>query len=110
VGAQLRRVPQNLVEVEAKRIMDCLPAHWDARSTWIKLDIEGAEYDVIPDLLRGSFRPALLTAEIHDYLRRDGAALVRELEQNGYDVAIEGFGHEGYVCRQISASLRDAAA
>jgi len=96
-----------VVTVGARRIMDFIPSHWDALQTWIKLDIEGAEYAVIPDLLRAGFKPIQLSAEIHDYLRKDGAGLVRELESHGYDVTVEGYGHEGDVCRQITAARRD---
>jgi FkbM family methyltransferase len=96
-----------VVTVAARRIMDFIPSHWDAGQTWIKLDIEGAEYAVIRDLLRTGFRPTQLSAEIHDYLRKDGVGLVRELESHGYDVTVEGQGHEGDVCRQITAARRD---
>jgi hypothetical protein len=102
-----QRPGEKVVTVGARRIMDFIPSHWDAGQTWIKLDIEGAEYAVIRDLMSAGFRPIQLSAEIHDYLGRDGAGLVRELESHGYDVTVEGDGDVGDVCRQITAARRD---
>jgi FkbM family methyltransferase len=52
---------------------------------WLKLDIEGAEYEVLPVVLRGATRPALINMELHFFDRR-GAALVAQLEAAGYVV------------------------
>ena len=94
------------VEVECRRITSVIPEHWDMDHTWLKLDIEGAEYGVLDDLLRSSLRPAVITAELHDYLNRDGQDVVNALDREGYDITVEGKGNSGYVCRQIIAERR----
>lgn len=53
--------------------------------TWLKLDIEGAEHEVLPALLRSGAKPAIITMEIHDFLER-GEALMNVLRQYGYTI------------------------
>ncbi|OYT71061.1 MAG: hypothetical protein CFK52_09055 [Chloracidobacterium sp. CP2_5A] len=53
---------------------------------WLKLDIEGSEYEVIPALLERRDYPRWLTMEIHRFDER-GAALVAQLREHGYQVA-----------------------
>lgn len=52
---------------------------------WLKLDIEGAEYEVLPALLRNGAKPALISMEIHDFCGR-GKGLMDLLNQHGYKV------------------------
>jgi FkbM family methyltransferase len=54
---------------------------------WLKLDIEGAEYEVLPAILRQRAKPSIISMEIHDFANR-GAGLLNVLKQNGY--VIEG--------------------
>jgi len=57
----------------------------------LKLDIEGAEYSVLRDLLAGDFRPAQILVEFHHRWREVGAGRTREaidaLHRAGYRVA-----------------------
>lgn len=71
---------------------------------WLKLDIEGAEYEVLPMVLRGATRPSLISMEIHFYDRR-GAPLVRLMEEAGYDV--HGERAPTSVCVNVHALRRD---
>jgi FkbM family methyltransferase len=57
----------------------------------IKMDIEGAEYGVLPDLLASGFRPAQILVEFHHRWREVGARRTREalalLAGHGYRIA-----------------------
>jgi FkbM family methyltransferase len=57
----------------------------------VKLDIEGTEYRVIPDLLSSGFRPRQLLVEFHHRWREVGTRRTREairlLNRHGYRVA-----------------------
>lgn len=91
------------VVVASKRIINVIPKHWDLNQMLLKLDIEGAEYEVLDDLLNNNLFPKVILAEIHDYLRAGGKELVQRLTNAGYRVNISGSGQSGNVCRQISA-------
>jgi FkbM family methyltransferase len=97
---------RNLFTVQTCRLPDIFPAHWNASLTWLKLDIEGAEYEVFVDMLASGMRPAFISAELHDYLHAGGDNLVQSLRLAGYKVQIEGSGRTGNVCRQIHAFLK----
>ncbi len=63
----------------------------------VKLDIEGAEYGVLPDLLSSGLRPRQILVEFHHRWREIGAGRTREalalLQRHGYrivDVAASG--------------------
>ncbi len=57
----------------------------------VKMDIEGAEYAVLADLLAGSHRPAQILVEFHHRWREVGARRTREalalLARHGYRIA-----------------------
>ena len=57
----------------------------------LKLDIEGAEYAVLADLLAGAIRPGQILVEFHHRWREVGARRTREalklLERSGYRIA-----------------------
>ena len=57
----------------------------------IKMDIEGAEYAVLPDLLESGLRPAQILVEFHHRWREVGARRTREalklLARSGYRIA-----------------------
>lgn len=57
----------------------------------IKMDIEGAEYAVLPDLLASGFRPAQILVEFHHRWREVGARRTRQaldlLAGRGYRIA-----------------------
>lgn len=58
-----------------------LPVVFD--DCWLKLDIEGAEYEVLPALLKAGASPSLISVEIHDFNRR-GEHLLSLLKSAGY--------------------------
>jgi FkbM family methyltransferase len=57
----------------------------------VKMDIEGAEYAVLPDLLSSGIRPGQILVEFHHRWREVGARRTREalalLERHGYRIA-----------------------
>jgi hypothetical protein len=57
----------------------------------IKMDIEGAEYAVLPDVLTSGFHPAQILVEFHHRWREVGARRTREalalLGRGGYRIA-----------------------
>jgi len=57
----------------------------------VKMDIEGAEYRVLPDLLEGGFRPRQILVEFHHRWREVSARATRDaialLNRHGYLVA-----------------------
>jgi hypothetical protein len=50
---------------------------------WFKLDIEGGEYEVLPEILARGVRPSIISMDIHSNNLK-GAELVRLLEKSGY--------------------------
>jgi FkbM family methyltransferase len=52
---------------------------------WLKLDIEGAEYEVLPALLRKGLYPRWISMEIH-YYDQKGQSLLSLLHEHGYTV------------------------
>jgi FkbM family methyltransferase len=71
-GDSLVRVPAILPEV--------------SENCWMKLDIEGAEYEVVPALIAAGRFPRWISAELHYFLEK-GPALVEMLRNNGYKVS-----------------------
>jgi len=67
----------------------------------LKLDIEGAEYEVIPQILNNGFKPLQILVEVHPDLFSDGRKrtrkLVKLLNENGYQI----FGVSN-TCRELS--------
>ena len=53
---------------------------------WLKLDIEGAEYEVLPAIMEdGGGGPVVISMEIHDFNRR-GESLLGLLRRHGYTI------------------------
>jgi FkbM family methyltransferase len=50
---------------------------------WLKLDIEGAEYEVLPEILLRGARPSFISMEIH-FNNQKGKKLINLLEESGY--------------------------
>ena len=89
------------VTVVSKKISTLIPSHWKMEHTLVKIDIEGAEYEVIPEMFSQNIFPQVITGEIHDYLRCGGKELADIITNAGYNVTIDGHGRSGNVCRQI---------
>ena len=52
---------------------------------WLKLDVEGAEYEVLPQLLQTGKRPAIISLEIHQFDKR-GLPLIETPRPSDYRV------------------------
>lgn len=52
-------------------------------TSWLKLDIEGSEYQVLPAILHAGCKPEIISIEIHDFRVR-GGPLLELLSDNGY--------------------------
>jgi FkbM family methyltransferase len=55
-------------------------------SSWVKLDIEGAEYEVLPAIMKQEVKPLHLSMELHHMLLK-GPLLLDLLRMNGYRLA-----------------------
>lgn len=53
--------------------------------SWLKLDIEGAEYEVLPQLIEAGRRPAVISMEVH-YANQRGDYLLNILKNAGYEI------------------------
>lgn len=67
---------------------------------WLKLDIEGAEYEVLPALLKNGQYPRWISLEIH-YFDTKGQSLLSLLREHGY--TIQGGEDPTVNCTVISA-------
>jgi FkbM family methyltransferase len=74
--------------VRTFRLASLIPKEWNPERTWLKIDIEGAEYDVIRAMLDDGFYPKYLSVELHDFQRRNGDALLKRLGRRGYSLAV----------------------
>lgn len=78
------------IKVPAKSISSIMATLGHDSVDIIKLDIEGAEYEVLEDLLSGRIRPRHLLVEFHHRFPGIGksktTAIVRQLQLNGYRI------------------------
>ncbi len=79
------------VEAPVRRIATLMRELGHARLDLVKMDVEGAEYDVLPDMLSSGIRPRQLLVEFHHRWREVGPRRTREtvrrLRRAGYRVA-----------------------
>lgn len=73
-----------------------------SEDTWLKLDIEGAEHEVLPAIFRAGALPRHISVEIHEFQNR-GHALLELLGETGY--AITGNLVAGADCQRVVATL-----
>jgi FkbM family methyltransferase len=71
---------------------------------WLKLDIEGSEYEVLPVVLNGKTRPNLISMEIH-YFNESGQILIDLLEKSNYKIYGDYSAHN--TCVNIMAVLNN---
>lgn len=69
---------------------------------WVKLDVEGAEYVVIPDLLSRLPLPKSLSIELH-FFNAKGRPIIKLLERNNYKLS--GYIDDSLECVVFNASL-----
>ena len=70
--------------------------------SWVKMDIEGSEYIVIPDMLSRTPLPKFLSLELH-YFNLKGRDIVDALEKNNY--SLHGYIKDFMECVVFDASL-----
>lgn len=70
------------------------------QDTWLKLDVEGAEYEILPALLRHGNFPRMITLEIHEFDSR-GSGLLDLLKKHDY--LISGNVNPAVTCARIAA-------
>jgi FkbM family methyltransferase len=87
------------------RLQSALPADWEHSLLWLKLDIEGAEYEVIRDMLGGGIRPAALSVEFHDF-DRSACGILSDLEDVGYEIESHAYSVGERDFLQLHAELR----
>lgn len=95
------RTKEKAYKVQMKRLSSILEEKSIVEIDLLKLDIEGAEYDVIPDMVRQGIQVKQLLLEIHPDLfpddRKKTKNLIRLLNDAGYKI----FGVSG-TCRELS--------
>lgn len=78
------------IELPVMRYASILSMLGVSRVDVLKLDIEGSEYEVIPDVLNSAVRPTQLLVEFHHRIHRitvvETLATVRLLRESGYSL------------------------
>jgi hypothetical protein len=74
------------------------------RKTWLKLDVEGAEYEVLPAVLEQDELPLHISMEVHDFHNR-GGAIKDLLVLKGYELQIVTDGSNQPPFADVSASF-----
>ena len=87
------------VEVPVRRLGTLMGMLGHARMDMLKMDIEGAEYEVLEDILRSAIRPSQLLVEFHD--RFPGIGIERTKE------SIKALNAAGYKIFSISKSAEE---
>ena len=79
------------VEAPVRRVVTLMRDLGHERIDLIKMDIEGAEYTVLPDLIASGVRPAQILVEFHHRWREATPArtraMIRLLNEHGYRIA-----------------------
>lgn len=73
--------------------------------SWLKLDVEGAEYEVLPAVLESKLLPSHISMEVHDFHNR-GGAIKDLLVRKGYQLHIVTDGSSQPPFADIMASLQ----
>jgi len=78
------------IEVPVYRLVTIMKMLGHTKIDLLKMDIEGAEYDVIKDMLAGEIRPKQLAVEFHHRWENVGTAKTKEamagLQKIGYQI------------------------
>jgi FkbM family methyltransferase len=85
-----RDSPGEAIEAPVRRMMTLQKDLQLSAPDILKMDIEGAEYAVLADVIAGGYRPAQILVEFHHRYRETGARKTREaialLSQAGYRI------------------------
>jgi len=101
------RTGNSMVELPVRALCEIAEDLGDSRIDLLKMDIEGAEYDVVPDLLRRGPMPAQLCIEFHHrmfgYSDAQTRQAVAQLREAGYQLFyVSDIGHEyGFVHKDL---------
>ena len=86
IGSQV--TTQEAVTVQVRTLKSIMAELGHEKLDMLKMDIEGAEYAVLSDLLSSTLRPTLLLVEFHHRFRSIGAKatrnMVEKLKADGY--------------------------
>lgn len=75
--------------------------------TWLKMDIEGGEYEVLPVVLSSKILPIQISMEVHDFYSRGGK--LRDLmKEKGYSLKIVTDGSTEPAFAEITAILNQS--
>jgi FkbM family methyltransferase len=81
---------EHTIEVQVRRLSTLMQMCGHERIDLLKMDIEGAEYAVVDDLILSGLRPRQIVIEFHHRMLRGGsfrtARTVRRLRAAGYDL------------------------
>jgi FkbM family methyltransferase len=76
---------QSFIELPGRTLPSLMAEFGDARIDLLKLDIEGAEYDVLPTLDLAAMGVKVFATQLHHTgSTRDARALIVKLRQDGY--------------------------
>ena len=87
--------PNKSIMVEMKKYNSIVRELGHNKVDLVKLDVEGVEFDVMPDIISSEFAPDYICAELHErffeYPQRKYADLIKDVINKGYrDVYVEG--------------------
>lgn len=81
---------QRVIQVKMKTLRDAMEEHGHSHIDVLKIDIEGAEYDVVADLLQSSIQVRQILVEIHDRLFDRGylksQRMIGQLRKAGFEL------------------------
>ena len=75
--------------------------------TWLKMDIEGGEYEVLPTIMSSDILPTYISMEIHDFHVR-GESLTTLMISSGYELHVVTDGSSKALFAEVSAKLADS--
>ncbi len=80
--------------VEVRRIVSLISVQWPMDATWLKLDVEGAEYACLSDLFGAKLYPAVISCEFHPPWEGRLPEVLSRMEAAGYRIDSD-LGHVG---------------
>ena len=90
-------------QVRVTRLVSVIPPEWPMNATWLKLDIEGAEYDCLKDLLDAGMFPVAISVEFHPPWADALPGIIGRLEALGYIISSDMADSPPTDCVHLSA-------